>query len=132
MPKLSDLSQTAPGSLRTEEDYRAALAQAELVMNAAEGSPEADRLGTLVDAIEAYEAAHYPMEPPDPVGAILFRLDQMGLDEGYLAALIGAGEAEAVLARRKPLSLSVIRKLHNELGIPADILIQEYELAQTA
>jgi HTH-type transcriptional regulator / antitoxin HigA len=129
MPRQSD---TPSAPLRDENEYRAALLEAERFMHAASGTPEADRLDALVTAIQAYEAAHYPIEPPDPVSAILFRLEQMGRTPDDLAALIGRSEAESILSRREPLSLPIIRKLHHELGVSADVLIQEYELAEPA
>jgi HTH-type transcriptional regulator/antitoxin HigA len=79
-------------------------------------------LATLIDA---YEAEHHPMDPPDPIDAILFRMEQQGLRRKDLEPLIGSRTRVAeVLNRRRGLSISMIRRLHDHLGIPADVLIR--------
>lgn len=110
--------------VRTSKDHRAALAEVERLWDAKPGTPEHDRLDVLVTLVEAYEAKHHPIPPPDPVEAILFRLDQLDLDRKDLEALIGSrARVSEVLSRRRSLSLGMIRRLHGRLGIPAEILI---------
>ena len=110
--------------VRTSKDHRAALAEVERLWDAKPGTPEHDRLEVLVTLIEAYEAKRHPIPPPDPVEAILFRLDQLDLNRRDLERLIGSrARVSEVLGRRRGLSLSMIRRLHRELGIPAEILI---------
>ena len=110
--------------VRTSKDHRAALAEVERLWEAKPGTSEHDRLDVLVTLIEVYEAKHHSIPPPDPVEAILFRLDQLDLDRRDLERLIGSrARVSEVLGRRRGLSLSMIRRLHSELGIPAEILI---------
>lgn len=111
--------------IRTEEDHDRALARIDALWGAEPGTPEGDELEVLVTLSVAYEEAHHPIGPPDPVDAILFRLEQSGRPRSDLeAALGGPAVTDAVLSRRQPLSLRMIRALHAEFGIPADILIQ--------
>jgi len=110
--------------IRTSKDHRAALTEVERLWEAKPGTVEHDRLEVLVTLIDAYEAKHHPIPPPDPVEAILFRLDQLDLDRKDLEALIGSrARVSEVLGRRRGLSLGMIRRLHRALGIPAEILI---------
>jgi HTH-type transcriptional regulator / antitoxin HigA len=110
--------------VRTSKDHRAALAEVERLWEAKPGTPEHDRLEVLVTLIEAYEAKRDPIPPPDPVEAILFRLDQLDLDRKDLERLIGSrARVSEILGRRRGLSLGMIRRLHRELGIPAESLI---------
>ena len=114
--------------IRTEADYKAALAEIETPMNAITGSPEGDRLDVLATLVEAYEAVHVPIEAPDPLGAILFMMEQKQLSRRDLEPAIGSRARVAeVLNRRRPLSLPMIRALSRALDIPADVLIQPYE-----
>ena len=111
--------------VRNSKDHRATLAEVERLWEAKPGTPEHDRLEVLVTLIEAYEAKHHPIPPPDPVEAILFRLDQLDLDRKDLERSIGSrARVSEVLGRRRGLSLSMIRRLHHDLGIPAEILIR--------
>jgi HTH-type transcriptional regulator/antitoxin HigA len=112
--------------VRTSKDHKAAIAEVERLWDAKPGTPEHDRLDVLVTLIEAYEARHYPIPPPDPLAAIRFRMDQLDLDRKDLEALIGSrARVSEVLSGRRNLSLGMIRRLHRQLGIPADILIGE-------
>ena len=112
--------------VRTAKDHRAALAEIERLWEAKAGTPEHDRLEVLVTLLESYEAKHHPIPPPDPVEAILFRMDQLDLDRKDLEALIGSrARVSEVLSGRRSLSLGMIRRLHGRLGIPAEILIGE-------
>ncbi|KPF82736.1 DNA-binding protein [alpha proteobacterium AAP38] len=111
--------------IRTEADYEAALEQVEQLWGAANGTTEGDRLDILATLIDAYEAEHYPMDPPDPVEAIKFRMEQMGLTRKDLEPMIGTRTRVAeILNRRRSLSIGMIRRLHERLGIPAEILIR--------
>ena len=110
--------------IRTKRDYEAALKVAETLMHAKAGSVDGDYLDVLVTLIQAYEAKHFPMLPPDPVEAIKFIMEQRQLTILDLVSVFGrANRAYEVLNRRRPLSLAMIRKLHRDFGIPADILI---------
>ncbi len=114
--------------IRTEADYKAALAEIETLMNATMGSPEGDRLDVLATLVEAYEAVHLPIAAPDPVSAILFMMEQKQLSRRDLEPAIGSRARVAeVLNRRRPLTLPMIRALSRALDIPADVLIQPYE-----
>ena len=109
--------------IKTEQDYDAALRAIEGLWSAPVGSPEADQLEILVTLVEAYEATHYPIDPPDPIDAIKFRMDQAGLSLQDLEAYLGRHAAD-VLARKRPLTLAMRRRLHQGLGIAADVLLQ--------
>jgi HTH-type transcriptional regulator/antitoxin HigA len=112
--------------VRTSKDHKAALGEVERLWEAKPGTPEHDRLEVLVTLIEVYEAKHHPIPPPDPLEAIRFRMDQLDLDRKDLEALIGSrARVSEVLGGRRALSLGMIRRLHRQLGIPADVLIGE-------
>jgi HTH-type transcriptional regulator/antitoxin HigA len=111
--------------VKTEADYDAALARAEQLMDAEEGTIEADELDVLATLIEAYEDEHYPMGEVDPVDAIKFRMEQQGLTRKDLEPLIGnRTRVTEVLSRKRDLTLAMIRRLHAELGIPAEVLVR--------
>ena len=112
--------------IRTEEDYEGALAQIEGLLDAEEGSPEEDQLEVLSILVEAWEDRHYPIAPPDPIAAIEFRMEQQGLTRKDLEVYLGRRQRVAdVLNRRRPLSLPMIRRLYEGLGIPAETLLRE-------
>jgi HTH-type transcriptional regulator/antitoxin HigA len=111
--------------IRTKRDYEAALVQVERLWGAKSGTSEGDRLDLLATLIDAYEAAHFPIDPPDPIEAIKFRMDQQGLTRKDLEPLIGTRTRVAeVLNRKRNLSIQMIRRLHQALGISAEVLIQ--------
>ena len=111
--------------IRTEADYDATMAEVERLWGARSGTPRGDRLDVLVTLIEAYEEKHFPIDPPDPIAAILFRMEQQGLKRKDLEPLIGSrARVSEVLAGRRNLSLQMIRRLHKDLGIPAEVLIR--------
>src|SRR4051812_40428103 len=119
--------------IRNKKDHEAALAEIERLWGAKLGTPAGDRLDVLVTLIEAYEAAHYPMDPPDPVEAIKFRMEQQGLSRKDLESLIGTRTRVAeVLNRRRSLSIAMIRRLNKELGISAEVLIRPSRKANAA
>lgn len=111
--------------IRTQADYEAAMAELETLWGADDGTPQGDRLDVLATLIEAYEAKAFPIDPPDPIDAILFRMEQQGLARKDLEPFIGSRARVAeVMNRKRGLSIEMIRKLHEGLGISADVLIQ--------
>jgi HTH-type transcriptional regulator/antitoxin HigA len=111
--------------IRTEADYDAAMAEIERLWGAKNGTPKGDRLDVLATLVEAYEVKHHPIDPPDPIEAIRFRMEQQGLTRKDLEPMIGTRNRIAeVLNRKRSLSIDMIRRLHDGLGISADILIQ--------
>ena len=119
--------------IRTKADYEKALREIERLWGAKSGTPEGDRLDVLATLIDAYEAEHYPMEPPDPVEAIKFRMEQQGLSRKDLEPLIGTRTRVAeVLNRKRGLSIGMIRRLHDRLGISAEVLIRPSQKEKAA
>jgi HTH-type transcriptional regulator / antitoxin HigA len=111
--------------IRTETDYEAALEEVAALWGAASNTPKGDRLDVLATLIDAYEAKHHAMDPPDPVEAIKFRMEQQGMTRKDLEDIIGTRTRIAeVLNRKRSLSIGMIRRLHDQLGISAEILIQ--------
>jgi HTH-type transcriptional regulator / antitoxin HigA len=111
--------------IRKEKDYAAALAEVERLWGAKSGTPNGDRLDVLATLIEAYEDKRFAMDQPDPIEAIKFRMEQQGLTRKDLGEMIGTRTRVAeVLARKRSLSIAMIRRLHAKLGIPAEVLIQ--------
>ena len=111
--------------IRNDADHVAVLAEVERLRGAKSGTPKGDRLEVLATLIEAYEDRQFPMDPPDPIEAIKFRMEQQGLTRKDLEAMIGARTRIAeVLSRKRSLSIAMIRRLHETLGIPAEVLIQ--------
>jgi HTH-type transcriptional regulator/antitoxin HigA len=113
--------------IRTESDYRATLAEISTLMEHDPGpdTPDGMRLDVLATLVEAYEAKHFPMDEPDPVEAIKFRMDQQGLKAVDLVPMIGAiNRVYEVLAGRRPLTLAMMWRLHDQLGIPAEALLK--------
>jgi HTH-type transcriptional regulator/antitoxin HigA len=111
--------------IKTEADYERALARIEELMDAERDSDAGDELDVLTTLVEAYEAQHFPIEPADPVEAILFRMEQQGLSRKDLEPYLGSRQrVSEVLNRRRALSLEMIRRLHEGLGIPLENLIR--------
>jgi HTH-type transcriptional regulator / antitoxin HigA len=111
--------------IRSEKDYEAAMAEVEILWGAKSGTPKGDRLDVLATLIESWEGANYPMEPPDPIEAIKFRMEQQGLTRKDLEGIIGTRARIAeVLDRKRGLSIAMIRRLNTELHIPAEVLIR--------
>lgn len=110
--------------IKTVADYRRTLGEIERLMAAQPNTPEGDRLDVLTTLVEAYEARHYPMDAPTPVEAIRFHMEQRGLTPKDLAPYIGRpNRVYEVLSGKRDLSLDMIRRLHHDLGIPAESLI---------
>ena len=119
--------------IRTKADYEAALAAIERLWGARAGSPEGDRLDILATLVDAYENEHYPMDPPDPIEAIKFRMEQQGLNRKDLADILGSRTRVAeVLNRRRGLSINMIRRLHEKLGISVEVLIRPIRTKKAA
>ncbi len=111
--------------IRTKADYDAGLAEVEALWGSRSGTPKGDRLDILATLIEAYEAKHFPMDPPDPIEAILFRMEQQGISRKDLEPMLGTRARVAeVLNRKRGLSIEMIRQLHTKLGISAEVLIR--------
>ncbi|MCK5061237.1 transcriptional regulator [Candidatus Parcubacteria bacterium] len=109
--------------IKTKEDYQNALKRVEKLWSAKAGSKASDELDVLVTLIEHYEENNYPILPPDPIEAIKFRMDQIGLEQKDLAKIIGANRTSEILKKKRNLTLGMIRLLHINLGIPTDSLI---------
>lgn len=119
--------------IRTKADYRAALKEVEALMGAAPATAAGERLDVLVTLIEAYERRHYPLDLPDPVEAIRFVMEQRGLAVKDLEPMIGrSNRVYEVLSRKRPLTLKMIWRLHQGLGIPAESLIKQPEQKRAA
>ncbi|WP_089935686.1 helix-turn-helix domain-containing protein [Candidatus Entotheonella palauensis] len=110
--------------IKTEADYKNALANIERLWGAEVNTPAGDTLDILLTLVEAYENRHHPIDPPDPIEAIKFRMEQMGLSRKDLEPYIGnRGRVSEVLNRQRALSLNMIRRLHTHLHIPLESLI---------
>ena len=111
--------------VKTEKDYRKALLRIDGLMDATPNTKEGDELDVLSTLVEAYEQDHFAINSPDPVEAILFRMEQMGLDRKALEPFLGGrSRVSEVLNRKRTLSMSQIRKLHDGLNIPLENLIR--------
>ena len=115
--------------IKTETDYKTALRKIEQLMEADLNTPDGDKLDVLTTLVEAYEEKYYPVEPPDPIEAILHEMESQGLSRRDLELYLGTrARVSEILNRKRPLSLEMIRKLHQGLGISAGILIRQYSL----
>lgn len=111
--------------IRTEADYESAIEAVAALWGSPGGTPAGDRLDVLATLIDAYEAQAHPMDPPDPIEAIKFRMEQQGLTRKDLEGIVGSRTRIAeVMNRKRNLSISMIRRLHEQMGIPADVLIR--------
>lgn len=118
--------------LRSDGDYKDAMAEIGRLWGAKKGTPEGDRLDLLAMLVERYEAELYPVGRVDPIDAIKFRMEQQGLDRKALERLIGSrNRVSEVLNRKRPLSIEMIRRLHREFSISADVLIRPVRLSST-
>ena len=113
--------------IKTKKDYNEALERLEKIFDAKPGSPKGDELDILSLLIDQYEKEHFPIEAPDPIEAIKFRMEQLGMKQADLANTIGfKSRVSEILNKKRKLTLEMIRKLHEELNIPTSILIKEY------
>ena len=111
--------------IKTEKDHAKALKEIESLWGAREGTPSGDRLDVLATLVEAYEREHHAIDAPDPLNAIRFRLEQQGADYASLVGIIGSRtRVYEVMRGDRPLSLKMIRRLHEHLQIPAELLIR--------
>jgi len=112
-------------AIKNESDYDAALIEIERLMDAKMGTPQGDRLDVLTTLVEAYEHKRWRIDPPDPIEAIKQRMEQRGLSRRDLEALLGTkSRVSEVLNRKRPLTITMIRRLHQRLDIPAESLIK--------
>lgn len=112
--------------VRTRKDYERALRRIETLLNAKPGTDEGDELEVLATLVDVYEARHFPVSAADPVDAILFRMEQQGLERKDLEAFIGSRHrVSEILRRKRGLSLDMIRRLHAGLQIPLEVLVGE-------
>lgn len=108
--------------IRTREDYRQARNRIEKLMSAEPGTPEGDELDVLATLVDAYEARYFPIDAPDPVAAIQFRMEQQGLTRKDLETIIGSrARVSEVMNRKRGLTLAMVRRVRTELGISADL-----------
>jgi HTH-type transcriptional regulator/antitoxin HigA len=113
-------------AIRTAPDYEAALARIDTLMDAEPDTPEGEELDVLTDLVELYEARHEPMGYPSPLAAVRFRMEQGGLSPRDLIPFIGSRpKVSEVLSGKRPLTMQMARALHANLGIPADVLLQQ-------
>jgi HTH-type transcriptional regulator/antitoxin HigA len=113
--------------IKTEHEYELAMGRLEDIFDAKKGSAKGDELEVLGILIEQYEQEHFPIGFPDPVEAIKFRMEQLGYTQADLAKVIGLkSRTSEILNRKRKLTLDIIRKLHDQLNIPTDVLIQAY------
>ena len=119
--------------IRTEVDCETALKEIERLFDAKPGTPEADRLEVIATLTEAYEEKHYAIPLPDPIEAILYHMESRGLARRDLEPFIGSrARVSEILNRRRPLTMEMIRNLHDGLGIAAEVLIQPYRILKNA
>lgn len=113
--------------IKTEHDYQKALERLEVIFDAKKDSSEGDELEVLGILIDQYENEQFPVGMPDPIEAIKFRMEQLGYSQNDLANIVGLkSRASEILNRKRKLSLEMIRKIHEVLNIPTDVLIQSY------
>jgi HTH-type transcriptional regulator/antitoxin HigA len=109
---------------RNDEDHGRALEQIDSLWGAQPGTPDGDAVEVLVTLVDDYEARHHALDPPDPIEAIMFRMEQGGLTRKDLEPLVGGrARVSEVLNRKRPLSLAMVRRLRDGLGISADVLV---------
>lgn len=113
--------------IKNEKDYQKALDRLELVFDAKKGTRKGDELEILSILIDKYENEKFPIEMPDPIEAIKFRMEQMGLKQKDLVELVGfKSRVSEIMSRKRKLTLDMIRKLHKTLHIPTEVLVQDY------
>ncbi len=112
--------------IRNDEDLKAAFRRLERVFQSKKGTKESDEMEVLVTLIEAYENKHYPIAPPHPIEAIKFRMEQQGLTARDLEIFIGSsGRVSEILNKKRPLSLRMVKRLHDGLNIPYESLLAD-------
>ncbi len=117
--------------IKTETDYEEALREIDRLMDAKLDTPEGDQLDVLTTLVEAWEQKHHQIEDPDPIEAILHRMEALGLARKDLEPMIGTrARVSEVLSRKRPLTINMIRKLNEEMRIPAEVLIRPYDVRE--
>lgn len=110
--------------IKTEKDYNSALSRIEKLWGAQKDTPEGDEFDLLVTLVESYEMKHFPIAPPDPIDAIKFRMEQMGMTNADMVKYLGSqSRVSEILNRKRNLTLGMIKTLYRELKIPAEILL---------
>ncbi|NEW82851.1 MAG: helix-turn-helix domain-containing protein [Mariniphaga sp.] len=110
--------------IKTEQDYQESIHRIEELWGSKRDTPEGDELDLLCTLVESYEMAHYPIAPPDPIDAILFRMEQMGMTKTDMAKYLGSqSRVSEVLSRKRKLTLKMVKSLYKGLKIPAEILL---------
>ena len=113
--------------IKNEKDYQRALKRLEVIFDAKRGTEEGDELEILAILIDNYESENFPIDMPDPIEAIKFRMEQLGMKQKDLAEVIGfKSRVSEILSKKRKLTLDMIRKLNTTLHIPTEVLIQEY------
>ncbi|MGL1884868.1 MAG: helix-turn-helix domain-containing protein [Reichenbachiella sp.] len=114
-------------AIKTESDYNSALGRLEEIFHAPSNSPEGDEAEIISILIEKYEDEYYPIEAPDPIEAIKFRMEQMDMTKKELAQILGyKSRVSEIFSRKRKLTLNMIRNLHEKLKIPYESLITDY------
>jgi HTH-type transcriptional regulator / antitoxin HigA len=110
--------------IKTEQDYKSAIQRVEELWGAKKDTPEGDELDLLVTLVESYELRHYPIAPPDPIDAIKFRMEQMGMTKADMVKYFGSqSRVSEILNRKRKLTLKMVKSLYKGLKIPAEILL---------
>ena len=113
--------------IRNEEDYQKALERLDEIFDAKRGSEEGDELEILAILVDNYENEHFPIGMPDPIEAIKFRMEQMGMKQKDLAEVFGfKSRVSEILNKKRKLTLEMVRKLNTTLHIPTEVLVQDY------
>jgi HTH-type transcriptional regulator/antitoxin HigA len=119
--------------IKSEADYEAAMDEVGVLWGSEPDTPEGDKLDILITLVEAYEREHHPIDPPDPIDAIKFRMEQQGISRKELEPYIGSrGRVSEVLNRKRDLSIQMIRELHTNLSIPLESLVMRSKGMQSA
>lgn len=127
MPKTFDFKMMNIRIIKSEENYQKALKRLEEIFDAIPDTPEGDEAELLSILIEKYEDEHYPIDAPDPLEAIRFRMEQLDMDKKDLARIIGyKSRVSEIFSKKRKLTLKMIRQLHQKLNIPYETLMQEY------
>ena len=110
--------------IKTEQDYRDAISRIEILWGSKKDTPEGDELDLLVTLVESYEMKYYPIAPPDPIDAILFRMEQMGMTKADMVKYLGSqSRVSEILNKKRSLTLKMVKSLYKGLKIPAEILL---------
>ncbi len=110
--------------IKTEQDYRDAMNRIDILWGSKKDTPEGDELDLLITLVESYEMKYYPIAPPDPIDAILFRMEQMGMTKADMVKYLGSqSRVSEILNKKRSLTLKMVKSLYKDLKIPAEILL---------